>query len=64
MKRKQKSSGPTWLEIIEYAEAQLHRAKLRTDQLEALIRVFRGHAEAGDPCPSELVTALKGGASS
>jgi hypothetical protein len=55
------SSGAGWSEIISYAEAQLKMAKLRENQLKALISVFKWHQEAGDICPSDLVSStLKG----
>jgi hypothetical protein len=55
MKRRKKSNG--WPAIIEYAEEKLRLTKLRVQQLEALIAVFRAHFEAGDPCPSDLAAS-------
>jgi hypothetical protein len=56
---KKGSDTHNWAEIIEYGEEKLKRIKLRKTQLEALLRVFRAHSEAGDPCPTDLVSSVK-----
>lgn len=59
MKRNNMSSGSEWLTLAACAEEKAKRIKLRVEQLEALGKVFRGHAEAGDPCPTDLLAEAK-----
>jgi hypothetical protein len=59
MKRNKSSSNRKWAEIIDYAEAKLKRSRLRVNQLEALIAVFRANCEAGEACPTELARSVQ-----
>ncbi len=43
-----------WKELIQIAERQLDRSRVKTQQLEALLRDFRLQAARGEPCPTEV----------
>ena len=64
MQRKQKTARTqkvtgNWRLLVDYSEAKLRRIRAGGAQLEAMIALFRAHAEAGDPCPIDLVDAIK-----
>jgi hypothetical protein len=48
-----------WDGLIALAEARLERSRIKTMQLEALLKDFRAQAKAGERCPTEIAVSAE-----
>jgi hypothetical protein len=54
MKRHQSTE---WNDLIAFAKVRLERSRIKTMQLEGLLKDFRAQAKAGEPSPIEIAAS-------